>query len=126
MEYVYMQKPRPTNIIGVEVIIDVLDSNNNYRNIGKTTSDANGFYSFQWTPDIAGKYTVIASFKGSESYWPSQAETAFAVDIASPLPTQPPATALPPTEMYILGAAAAIIVAIALVGIVLALMIRKR
>ncbi len=126
MEYVYMQKPRPTNVIGVEVTIDVLDSNGNYRNIGKTTSDANGFYSFQWTPDISGKYTVVATFQGSESYWPSQAETAFAVDEAPLQPTQPPATALPPTEMYILGAAAAIIVAIALVGIVLALMIRKR
>ncbi len=62
MEYVYMQKPRPTEATGVPVIIDVLDANGNYRNIGNTTSDANGFYSLQWTPDIPGKFTVIATF----------------------------------------------------------------
>ena len=28
---------------------------------------------FNWKPDIEGKYTVSASFGGSESYWPSHA-----------------------------------------------------
>ena len=126
MEYVYMQKPRPTNATGVEVTIDVLDSNGNYRPIGKTTSDANGFYSFQWEPEIEGKYTVIATFLGSESYWPSHAETAFVVTGAAPTPTAQPAVALPPTEMYIVGGVAAIIVAIGIVGAILLLAIRKR
>jgi hypothetical protein len=125
MEYVYMQKPRPTNATGVTVTIDVIDSNNNYRNIGSTTSDANGFYSFQWKPDIPGKYTVIATFDGSESYWPSHAETAFAVDEAAPQPTQQ-TLALPPTEMYFAISTAAIIIAIAIVGAVLALLLKKR
>ena len=31
-----------------------------------TTSDASGFYSYQWTPDITGKYTVIATFGGTQ------------------------------------------------------------
>jgi outer membrane protein assembly factor BamB len=126
MAYVYMQKPRPTNATGVEVTIDVLDSNGNYRPIGKTTSDANGFYSFQWEPDIEGKYTVTATFLGSESYWPSHAETAFVVNVAAPTPTAQPALALPPTEMYIVGGVAAIIVAIGIVGAILLLAIRKR
>ena len=77
MEYVYMQQPMPTNVTGVNVNLYVLDSNNNYRQIGSTTSDASGTYSFTWKPDIAGNYTVYAAFAGSESYYSSSAETAF-------------------------------------------------
>ena len=50
-----------------------------------------GFYSYKWKPDIDGKYTVYAKFGGSESYWPSQATTAFAVDAAAPTATPQPA-----------------------------------
>jgi outer membrane protein assembly factor BamB len=126
MEYVYMQKPKPTDTIGVTVELNVLDSNGNYRPIGTATTDASGFYSYQWTPDIAGKYTVIATFGGSEAYWPSNSETAFAVDEAAPTPTQQPVAAAPPTEMYFAISTAAIIIAIAIVGIFLGLMLKKR
>jgi len=126
MEYVYMQKSKPTDATGVSVRIDVIDANGNYRNIGATTSDADGFYSYDWKPDIEGKYTVIATFEGSESYWPSHAETAFVVEAAAPTPTQQPVTVAPSTDMYVLGIGTAIIIAITLVGVVLALMIRKR
>jgi hypothetical protein len=127
MEYVYMQKPRPTNATGVVVSIDVIDSNGNYRNIGTTTSDANGVFSLNWMPDISGKFTVIASFVGSESYWPSHAETAFAVDeaAATPAPTQAPAEST--ADMYFVPAVAGIIVAIIVGFVVLALLLlRKR
>jgi hypothetical protein len=126
MAYVYMQKPKPTNATGVEVTIEVLDSNGNYRPIGKTTSDSNGFYSFEWKPDIEGKYTVTATFQGSQSYWPSHAETAFVVNQAVPTPTSQPAVALPPTEMYILCAALAIILAIAIGFAVTIIALKKR
>jgi hypothetical protein len=126
MEYVYMQKPRPTNATGVPVSIDVIDSNGNYRNIGNTTSDTSGAFSFQWYPDIPGKYTVIATFAGSESYWPSYSETSFAVDPAAPTASPYPVVNLPPTEMYIAAAAAAIIVAIAIGFAITILMLRKR
>ena len=86
MEYVYMQKPRPTDTTGVPITLSVVDSNGNYREIGTTTSDADGFFAFNWKPDIDGQYTVYASFGGSESYWPSHAVTAFAVDPAAPTP----------------------------------------
>jgi hypothetical protein len=126
MEYVFMQKPRPTNVIGVEVTLSVLDSNNNFREIGKATADADGFYSLMWTPDISGKFTVYASFAGSESYWPSHAETAFGVmepaEPVQPIETPPP----PPTEMYVLGAAVAIIIAIAIAAAATVLMLKKR
>ena len=48
----------PTNVTGVPVTFYVLDSNNNYRSIGTTTTNALGGYSFTWTPDIPGNYTV--------------------------------------------------------------------
>jgi len=127
MEYVYMQKPRPMDATGVEVTLSVLDANGNYREIGKTTSDSKGFFSYQWTPDIVGKYNVYASFAGSEGYWPSNAETAFAVD-AAPQPTETGTNTgnvqtLPPFELYIAGATVAMIIAVALATV---LILRKR
>ena len=90
MEYVYMQKPRPTDTTGVSVTLSVVDSNGNFREIGKTTSNADGFFAFNWKPDITGQFTVYAAFAGSESYYPSHAVTAFAVDqaAATPAPTE--------------------------------------
>jgi hypothetical protein len=126
MEYVYMQKPRPVDAVGVEVVLSVLDSNNNFREIGRATSDANGFYSLQWTPDITGKYTVVASFAGSNSYWQSRAETAFSV--YEPAEPTTPTVETPPdnTATYIMYAAIAIIAAIAIVGALIVLLLRKR
>ena len=83
MAYVYMQKPRPTDTTGVPVTISVVDANGNYRDIGSTKTE-NGFFSVTWTPDIPGKYTVYASFQGSQGYWPSNAMSAFVVDPAAP------------------------------------------
>jgi hypothetical protein len=126
MDYVYMQKPRPTDTKGVDVTLNVIDANGNYRPIGSTTSDANGFYSFEWQPDITGKYTVIASFEGSQSYWPSHAETAFTVSDAAPTPTPQPIVASPPTELYFALSTAAIVIAIAIGFAITILMLRKR
>mgnify|MGYP001079596352 CR=1 FL=1 len=46
MEFVYMQKPCPVNVTGVEVTIDAVDPNNNFINIGTATSDTSGLYSY--------------------------------------------------------------------------------
>jgi len=127
MEYVYMQKPRPMDTVGVPVTISVVDANGNYRDIGIATSDADGFFALNWMPDIEGKYVVYASFTGSESYWPSHAVNAFAVDPApaTPAPTEAPISSM--ADAYFVPAVAGIIVAIVIVGIVLALLlIRKR
>ena len=127
MEYAYMQQVKPTNATGVSVTINVLDANGNYRTIGTTTSDATGSYSLQWAPDIAGKYTVYVTFDGSESYYPSQATTTFAVD--EPAATVAPTQASQPVsiaDQYFLPAVIAIIVVILLVGALIILMQRKR
>ena len=74
MESVYMQQPMPTNMTGVPVTLSVIDSNGNYRQIGTTTTDRQRNFSFTWTPDIPGTYTVTATFAGSEAYYGSSAE----------------------------------------------------
>jgi hypothetical protein len=125
MKYVWMQFPKPENCEGVPVTLSVVDANNNTRVIGTALSDVSGTYSFIWTPDIAGKYTIIAEFAGSKAYWPSTAETAMNVLEASG-PTQEDGTGnivMPPFETYLAIATIAIIIAIAIVGI---LLLRKK
>jgi outer membrane protein assembly factor BamB len=120
MLYVYKQFERPPNTVGVDVSISVLDANGNFRNIGTTKSDANGFYTFQWTPDIQGQYTVYASFVGTKSYYGSYSQTSFAVDPApTTAPTPIPQSGLATTAelmTYMVGGVIAIIIAIAIVG----------
>jgi hypothetical protein len=119
MEYVYMQKPRPADVTGVSVKVSVLDSNNNFYEIGTAVSD-NGFFSLNWLPEVEGEFTVYAEFEGSESYWPSRAMTAFAVDPAPPTPPPTDVPQLSMADMYFVPAVAGIIVAIAIVGALLA------
>jgi hypothetical protein len=130
MMYLYEQQLKPTNANGVPVTIRALDPNGNMVTLGTTNTDVNGFYSFQVNPDMltagAGTYTVIASFAGSNSYGSSNAESAFTVNSAAPTTIPQPVSSQPATDMYILGAAVAIIIAIAIVGIVLLSAIRKR
>ncbi len=125
MEYVYMQQPRPMDTVGVPIVLSVVDANGNYRNIGETNS-TDGFYSLNWKPDIEGPYTLYASFAGSESYWPSNAVTAFSVDPAAPTPppTETPMQSV--SDMYFVPAVVGIIVAIVIVGLMMALLFLKR
>jgi hypothetical protein len=126
MGYVYQQQICPTNFTGVPVSIDVLDSNGNYRNIGSAMTDGTGMYSLTWTPDISGDYTVIATFAGTNGYWPSSAETTFTV--SEPHPTTMP-TATPTasnTDTYVLASAIAIIIVLIIIGAILMMMLRKR
>jgi hypothetical protein len=126
MEYVYQQQNKPTDTTGVDVAITVVDANGNYRYVGMTTSDASGFYSYQWTPDITGKYTVIATFGGTNSYYGSSATSAFAVDepaaTATPMPTATPSAA----DLYFIPAVIGIILAI-IIGfvVIIALLMKK-
>ncbi len=126
MQYVYEQQPLPMTTVGVPITLSVVDANGNYRTIGSTTS-SNGFFSFNWKPDIVGPYTVYASFAGSESYYSSSAMTSFSVDqAATPAPTAAPlsdvATNANLMTFMVIGVIA-IIIAIAIVGF---LVLRKR
>ena len=126
MEYLYQQQLMPIDVVGVDVTIDVIDSNGNFRNIGSATCDASGFYSLEWMPDIYGKYTVIATFAGSESYYASYDRSAFVVDQAPEPTAAPEPTPAPMTDTYVLGMGAAALVAIIVIGLVLIMMMRKK
>lgn len=126
MLYVYKQFQRPANATGVPVTLDVLDSNGNYRNIGTTTSNADGFFTFNWKPDIDGTYTVYASFAGSEAYYPSHALTSFVVGSAPATPTTQSQQEPSMADQYFLPMSAAIIVVV-IIGIAISLLsLRKR
>ena len=126
MGYVYQQQEFPSNFKGVDVTIDVLDANGNYRNIGTATTDASGAYSLTWMPDIPGDYTVVATFHGTNGYWPSYAETSFTVDPAAATPSPSPAPPASNTDMYVLASAVAIIVVILVAAAIIVLVLRKR
>ena len=119
MAYVYQQAAKPTNFTGVQVTLNVVDANGNYRTIGTATTDSTGFYSLIWTPDIEGKYTVYATFAGTNGYWGSTATTAFNVDPAAATPTPQPTQAPSAADLYFLPAIIGVIVAIIVVGAVL-------
>ena len=124
MKYVYQQAERPT-AQGVSVSISVLDANGNYRTIGTTTSDSDGFYSFTWKPDIEGKYIIYASFDGSNSYYPSHAVTAFNVDPTPPTPTVQPAQAPSTADTYFIPMSIAIIAVVIIATAIILLAQRK-
>ena len=119
MEYQYMQQPIPMNAKGVSVTLDALDSNGKLITIGTVTSDMSGMFKKLWTPEAQGEYTIIATFHGSESYYSSYAETAVGVTAAQASTSNAQA----PTEWYTIGTGIAVIIAIAIVGI---LLLRKK
>jgi hypothetical protein len=125
MEYVYMQKPRPENTTGVEVVLSVIDPNNNEYVIGSATSNSFGDFSFLWMPPVPGVYTVIASFGGSESYYGSSASSAFGVVEPAPTVVAPePTTSV--ADQFFVPATAGILIAIIVVGVLLAMLLLKK
>ena len=126
MQYLYAQQPLPANAKGVDVTLDAIDPNSNYIHIGTATSDINGNYGCKFTPDVPGTYQIIATFAGSASYGPSSATTYMGVGEAPAQAEPQPAVAQPPLDMYLLYATVAIIAAIALVGLMLVRVLRKR
>ncbi len=149
MEYLYMQKPCPSDAIGVPVKLTAIDPNGNWQDIGTVTSDPDGTFRVMWTPPVEGTYKIFATFEGSNSYWGSSASTGIGIEsapAASPsvapttaptvapttapttAPTASPSVAPPPeaapsTDIYIIAAAAAVIIIVAAVA---AVFLKKR
>jgi outer membrane protein assembly factor BamB len=124
MEYLFQQRPIPANAKGVEVTLDAIDPNSNFIHIGTVTSDLTGAYGFVWEPEVPGTYQIIATFAGSKSYGSSFAQTYIGVGEAPPVVAEPqPEPAQPPLDMYLLYATIAIIIAVAIVGL---LLLRKK
>ncbi|MGA2523738.1 MAG: hypothetical protein ABSF65_06245 [Candidatus Bathyarchaeia archaeon] len=127
MEAIYEQQPMPTNITGVPVALYVLDSNNNYRLIGTTTTDVHGNYALTWKPDITGNYTITAIFAGTQSYYGSSDSAYFYAGspAATSAPTATPAIGVASQTSLMYGIIAIIIV-IVIIGAVLALLVTRK
>ncbi len=128
MEYLYENQAKPTNATGVPVELTAIDPNGNYIQIGSVTSDLTGAYGCNWKPEISGTYQIIATFHGSKAYSSSLAQTYLSVVEAAPTnaPTTTPQTNLATTTdiiMYLAVGVIAIIISIAIVGL---LLLRKR
>lgn len=148
MEYLYMQRPMPTDATGVTVKLTSIDPNGNWRDLGTATTDTNGNYGIMWTPPVEGIYKIIATFEGTNSYFGSDATAYMGVEVApaasptvapttqpSVAPTSAPTVAptaspsvvpepeaQPSADIYIIAAAAAVIVVVAVAAVIL----RKR
>ncbi len=131
MEYIHKQMPidgiwHNETITGVPVKLTAIDPNGNSVDIG--TVITNGYYGTftkDWTPTLEGTYQIIATFAGDDSYGSSSASTGIVVGSAAvetQAPTATPVT-MPPYEMYTIGSAIAIIIAVAIATL---LILRKR
>ncbi len=125
MSYLHLQSQIPSNVTGVPVSIDAIDPNGNPIHIGDTTSDMSGTFSYTWAPTMAGNYQITATFIGSNSYGSSWAEThTIVVDAQTTIAPVTSTINLGQTTtdslaMYVVAGVIAIIIAIAIVGLVL-------
>ena len=120
--YLYMNEPMPTNATGVTVFLQAMQPDGTVIDITHVTTDIMGRYEYAWTPPTQScTYKILATFEGSESYWSSSGQTGLLVT-AAPQATAAPAAAPDNTPMFI-ASTAAIIIAVAIVGV---LLLRKR
>jgi hypothetical protein len=125
MEYLHMQKPCPSDVKGVPVVLTAIKSDGKVIDLGTVTT--NGFYgtfSFAWTPEEEGTYTIIACFMGDESYGSSAAATAITVGPAPPEP-ETPEYPTPTDYTPILAGLAIAIIAVAILVIYAIITVRK-
>jgi outer membrane protein assembly factor BamB len=124
MLYVYKQFEQPTDTTGVYISIDAVDPNGNYVHIGDTTSDYSGRFHLSFNPETAGDYVIYATFGGSAAYYSSFAQTEMTVMGTQSEPTPAPSQATQtPYELYTIGSAIVILIAIAIVAL---LLLKKR
>jgi outer membrane protein assembly factor BamB len=133
MEVIHEQMPQTglwgnETLTGVPVILTAIASDGTVTDLGSVTT--NGYYGtfgYAWTPTKEGLYTIMASFAGDDSYGSSSAATVVNIGPApatpTPTPTPPAAQAAPDYTGLIIGSAVAIIIAVAIVGM---LILRKR
>ncbi len=85
MDYNYLQLPingiyGNETVKGVKVVLTALNEETcEFTYIGEVYTDSSGTFSYLWTPEELGKYTVTATFMGSEAYGSSIDTTAIGV-----------------------------------------------
>ena len=129
MEYKHLQMPidglwHNETITGVPVSLTAIGSDGSFTDLGTVTTDGYyGTFTKTWTPDKEDDYKIIASFAGDDSYGSSGASTSVSI---GPAPAQiniPEQITPPDYTMTIVGTGIAVIIAVAIVGI---LMLKKR
>jgi hypothetical protein len=132
MQYLHKQQPidglwHNETINGVPVSLDVIDPNGNYIHIGDAITDGySGAFGYAWQPENKGQYKITATFLGDGSYGSSMATTYINVgEAAATIPATTTTTNLDassvigPLTTYIVIGVIAIIIAIAIVGVLL-------
>jgi outer membrane protein assembly factor BamB len=127
MAYLHQQAACPANVTGVPISIDTIDPNGNYMHIATVTTDGtSGTFGYTWTtPTITGEYKITATYAGDDSYSYSTATTY--ADVVAPTATASPTATATASNLatttdlltYMIVGIIAIIIAIAIVGLVL-------
>jgi hypothetical protein len=124
MQYVYMQFPRPANVKGVWVTFDVIGPDGKWEHVGGTHTDDSGMFSIPWKPPAEGLWTIVITFPGSKSYWPSYARTTILVEPAPPA-IEIPEAPQPIDYMPILTGLAVAIIVVAILVVYDIISVRK-
>jgi hypothetical protein len=124
MEHLHLQVPiggvhGDVLMVGVPVSLDVIGPNGNSIHLATVTSDGySGTFAFDgWAPDVAGLYTITATFAGDESYGSSFATTYITVSADSNATLTNSDDANNTIITVVVCATIAIIVALVLVGL---------
>ncbi len=132
MEYLHKQMPidgiwHNETIKGVPVTLTAIDSNGTVISIGTTTTNGyGGTFGMAWTPTKQDTYTILASFAADDSYGSSMATTQVTVGAAPEQINIPEQIAPADYTMTIVGVGIAVIIAVAIVGLLIFLGLRKR
>ena len=133
MDYLYLQRPidglyHNLTITGVPVKLTAIGSDGTVVDIGTVTT--NGYYGtfgIAWTPSKEDTYTISASFGGDDSYGSSSAATTMSAGLApTATATNTPLQTVPDYTMTIIAGVIAVIIAVAIVGALIMLMLKKR
>jgi len=127
MQYLHKQQPvdgmwHNETVNGVPVALTAIGTDGTVVDIGVVTT--NGYYgtfSKTWTPPKEDTYTITASFAADDSYGSSAAATALSVGPATAATgnTQQQEIVIPDYTLTIVGAAIAIIIALAIAVLLL-------
>jgi outer membrane protein assembly factor BamB len=125
MEYLYHEKPMPTDITGVPVQLQAIGSDGTVINIGTVTSDAMGNFKYAFCPTKPDVYTILATFPGSDSYYSSYASTGVAVG-PSPAAAEPVEIPAYPDNTPIFAGMTVAIVVVAILVVYTLYTVRKQ
>ena len=124
MQYLYQNKPMPTNATGVVVHLEYVGPDGTKKDMTHVTTNLMGSYSYLWTPPTEGAYTVIATMDPTDSYYKSIGNTAVGVGPAAAEPVEPQSA--PDNTMLMYGILAVAIIAAVLAAVAVMLVMRKK